>query len=1361
MAAAESDVEMAARKAPSTAEDNDKDKSERLMMAVKARSQALATAADPNDRFVHRMKFDKFLQHELDAQIIAEDGESIPAPTTATSWEQFKKQGLSKVYADHPSVKGRNRLTPPPERHWILVFIDHQTGMFSLLLWLGAVLCFIAYGLDKTQIDYAYLGAVLAIVVFVTGIFSFYQERKSNAVMEQFNKLQGSQVTVTRDGGKIKIDPVDVCVGDIVALEPGLSVPADLRMITVSNLKVEQSSLTGEPDAIAKNEVDWHENPLESKNLTFFGTSVTEGEGIGIAVMIGDNTIMGNIANMASSGDGRQTPINKEIHRFIKIVSAVAAFLGITFLIVGFALQVYTPIENLVFMIGIIVANVPEGLLATVTVSLTLTAERLRTKAVKVKNLEGVETLGSTTCICSDKTGTLTQNKMTASYMYLNMSSPSEGELPHLYNVRSMTSSKGAEVPDAVPVFKNMQDPALTYILYGANVVNESVFVDTAENLQRPIQERDCTNGNASDFGYTKWAEAMLRKQTGVAVENVGEPCLNLKQRKQMFTLMNVDDVDPTGKEPQPVRIPFNSRYKFMSSVNMVMDPVQQRMRPAVIMKGAAEQIFQRCSHFVDGGDFKPLNDQKVGEFLAVYDKLADDGERLISFCMRYLDDEVAGFDYQPSDLDDVAAKLDHMRDNEKADFLAKLGGVIRSPADYFATQPAATPKTAAEWAEAQKWFDSKGASAPFRKLDNQGDPNLANYPLGSAQYHAWNGVVGKDGVLPQTPAWDGMTFIGVVSLVDPPRDAVPPSILKCHEAGVKVVMVTGDHPQTAEAIARNVNIIRDGAETKRSYAKKAKLIREGKLERTALARYFEMDDVTCNLPAADREKWAEEKNKFAQGDSESIKPENKHKRVVRTHLEARVIPGHELMQMSEEEVQKAFMFRDLVFARTSPEQKLKIVNNAQAMGHVVAVTGDGVNDSPALKGADIGCAMGIAGTDVSKEAADMILLTDDFSAIVTGIEEGRVIFDNLKKSIAYTLSSNIPEISPFIMFILIQMPLSLTTVLILCVDLGTDMIPAISLAYERAESDIMRRPPRDSKEDHLVTAKLVSFSYLQIGVFQALAGFYSFFVVMNDYGFQMGDIPGAALFVMEFPTSKEGKISDECLCGGGAKDKYSGETYAVPIKNGQLDTSSSKYTKLKNKFGGGQVGEDQINKYCPSDKIGTGGSENWPFTWGCKYGGLRPQKKCKFDSDWWSRNWFYGDNPCYKSDEALRHAQTAAFISIVIVQWADLLICKTRILSIYNQGMNNNFMLFGLCSETVLCIMLAYLPFIHPALGTRDVVPFHWMPSFPYSILIFLYDETRKYLIRRHRRQEYPQGPKGPRDGNYKIGWIERYTYY
>ena len=224
----------------------------------------------------------------------------------------------------------------------------------------------------------------------------------------------------------------------------------------------------------------------------------------------------------------------------------------------------------------------------------------------------------------------------------------------------------------------------------------------------------------------------------------------------------------------------------------------------------------------------------------------------------------------------------------------------------------------------------------------------------------------------------------------------------------------------------------------------------------------------------------------------------------------AAVVHGQDLRDMTEKQLDEILNNHpEIVFARTSPQQKLIIVEGCQRNGAIVAVTGDGVNDSPALKKADIGVAMGISGSDVSKEAADMILLDDNFASIVTGVEEGRLIFDNLKKSIAYTLSSNIPEISPFLVFILVDIPLPLGTVTILCIDLGTDMVPAISLAYEKAESDIMKRKPRDSRLDKLVNERLISFAYGQIGMIQASAGFFTYYVIMAENGFLPDILPG------------------------------------------------------------------------------------------------------------------------------------------------------------------------------------------------------------------------------------------------------------
>merc|ERR1712066_200460 len=294
----------------------------------------------------------------------------------------------------------------------------------------------------------------------------------------------------------------------------------------------------------------------------------------------------------------------------------------------------------------------------------------------------------------------------------------------------------------------------------------------------------------------------------------------------------------------------------------------------------------------------------------------------------------------------------------------------------------------------------------------------------------------------------EGLRFVGLMSMIDPPRAAVPDAVLKCRSAGIKVIMVTGDHPITAKAIARSVGIISKGTET--------------------------VEDIAARTGR----------------DVKDINPRD---------ARAAVVHGGELKDLNEKQIDEILMYHtEIVFARTSPQQKLIIVEGCQRMGAIVAVTGDGVNDSPALKKADIGVAMGIAGSDVSKQAADMILLDDNFASIVNGVEEGRIIFDNLKKSIAYTLSSNIPEISPFLLYQMLGIPLALPTVMILLVDLGTDLAPAISFAHEGKEADIMQRAPRDPQSDNLVTWRLISMAYGQIGMIQASAGF---FVILAENG--------------------------------------------------------------------------------------------------------------------------------------------------------------------------------------------------------------------------------------------------------------------
>merc|ERR1712007_210054 len=444
----------------------------------------------------------------------------------------------------------------------------------------------------------------------------------------------------------------------------------------------------------------------------------------------------------------------------------------------------------------------------------------------------------------------------------------------------------------------------------------------------------------------------------------------------------------------------------------------------------------------------------------------------------------------------------------------------------------------------------------------------------------------------------DGLRFVGLMSMIDPPRAAVPDAVVKCRSAGIKVIMVTGDHPITAKAIARSVGIISDGQET--------------------------VEDIAArrNIPV------------------EEVNPRE---------ARASVVNGGEIKDMKDKDLDDILLYHnEIVFARTSPQQKLIIVEGCQRMGAIVAVTGDGVNDSPALKKADIGVAMGIAGSDVSKQAADMILLDDNFASIVTGVEEGRLIFDNLKKSIAYTLTSNIPEISPFLLFILADVPLPLGTVTILCIDLGTDMVPAISMAYETAESDIMKRQPRNPFTDKLVNERLISMAYGQIGMIQASAGFFVYFVIMCENGFWPSTLLGL---------------------------RRAWDSQAV--------------NDLEDSYG---------------------------------------------------QEWTYADR---KILEYTCH--TAFFVSIVVVQWADLIICKTRRNSVFQQGMKNHFLNFGLFFETLLAAFLSYTPGMDKGLRMYPLYINWWVPAIPFSILIFCYDETRKYLLRRQ--------PAG--------SWIERETYY
>ncbi len=969
-------------------------------------------------------------------------------PEVCNKFSTDPQNGLSEGQISSIRDKyGYNELTPPEKTPAWIKFLKILFEGFSLLLWVGAIMCFIAYGIDKSangdeaSADNFYLGAVLVAVVVVTAVFTFYQEAKSEAIMESFQKMVPQDANVIRDGKAKSIPAREIVPGDIVLVEKGDRVPADILILEAASFKVDNSSLTGESEPVLKTANATDEGVFETENLAFFSTNAVEGTARGMAIRTGDTTAVGHIASLATATGNDETPIRKEIKHFIKIISTIAVLLGISFGIISLAIG-YKAIEAVVFVIGIIVANVPEGLLATVTVALTLTAKKMAKKNCLVKNIEAVETLGSTSVICSDKTGTLTQNKMTVMHWWFNKKLI---ELNNTENEYGIDFDKEAKVWDKL---------ALCCIL-----CSKAEF--KAEQEDKSIPHKDVL-GDATEAGIFKMVCAI---QSEKYVNNIRDTW------------------------PRVAEIPFNSANKF----HVVIHETPQGINH-LFMKGAPEKILACCTSYREDDKDKPMDKSFKKKFEHMYEKLGGLGERVLGFC-----------------------------DNE-------------------------LPK---------KKFP-KG----FKFVTESGEEN---FPTAENR------------------------FLGLVALVDPPKTAVPHAIELCRSAGITVMMVTGDHPLTAKAIAQQVGIISPDSKTP--------------------------DDV------------AKEK----QIPVENVDPEE---------CKARVIHGQELKDMHESDLEAmVIQHPELVFARTTPEQKLKIVGANQKQGKIVGVTGDGVNDSPALKKADIGIAMGIAGSDVSKQAADMILLDDNFASIVNGVEEGRLIFDNLKKSIVYTLTSNIPELAPFLAFITAGIPLPLGTITILFIDLGTDMIPAISLAYEYPERDIMARQPRDPQKDRLVNARLIFLAYALIGVCQASAGFFIYFVIMAEHGWLPKD-----------------------------------------LVNLRKQWDSRDINDLEDSYG-----------------------QEWSY---------EQRKKLEYT--------------CH----------TAFFMSIVQVQWTDLIISKTRKVSIFEQGMRNRFLNFALCFETVLACFLIYLPYTNVALRLYALSPWYWFPALPFVAFIWIFDECRRIFIRK-----YPEG--------------------
>ena len=728
-----------------------------------------------------------------------------------------------------------------------LAFAKEFTHFFALILWLAAGLAFFAEHQAPGE-GMATLGWAILWVILINGLFSFWQEYRAERAITALQKLLPQQVKSIRAGNLTLMAAAELVPGDVVVLQEGDNVPADCRLLEAFALRVNNATVTGESlpkgrDALPSQA----EEILNSRNVLLAGTNVVAGEGRAVVFATGMHTEFGKIAHLTQVSGEPLSPLQKEIIRLSRLVALLAFLLGTGFFIIGRAMGL--PFwKSLLFGIGIIVANVPEGLLPTVTLSLAMATQRMARRNALIRHLPSVEALGAATVICTDKTGTLTQNKMQVEQLWL-----------------------------------------------GGNLLSANMLADKAPHYRALFEDAAlCHNLKQSE---SHW---------------LGDP-----MEVALVTLAQ-SSLGTLPAYPKTGEIPFDTDRKRLSTVH---DTPHGNM---LYCKGAPEMVLPRCGDVQTTTGVVTLDTAWRAQLLAAQQGMADQGLRVLALATRKLPD-------------------------------------------------------------------------------------------------------GEDGDLEQH-----MVLAGLVGLADPARPEVPDAIRKCHEAGIKVIMVTGDHPHTALAIARQIGLV------------------------------------------------------------ESLNPS--------------VITGDELKKLSNTQLQIALDAKEIIFARVGADQKMRIVLALKRKQHVVAVTGDGVNDAPALKAADIGISMGLSGTDAAKAAADMILLDDNFASIVAAVEEGRAVFDNIRKFLTYILTSNIPELVPYLAFALFKIPLPLTIIQILAVDLGTDMLPALGLGAEKPDPDIMRRPPRPRKQ-RLLNWGLMLHAYCFLGMMEAAVAMSAFFFVLNSGGWHYGQM--------------------------------------------------------------------------------------------------------------------------------------------------------------------------------------------------------------------------------------------------------------
>ena len=771
---------------------------------------------------------------------------------------------------------GPNKLKAIRRTPLIVRFIYNFTNLLAILMWVGSGLSFWA---GMPEAGWACMG-----VVFVNAIFSFWQEFKAEKAIDALKKLIPSYARVIRDGTEVKVLTGDIVPGDIIIVEEGDNIPADARLIEAQELRVNNSAFSGESKLSHKMAEGFQDGKgflwLEMPNLIFAGTSIAGGIGKAVVIATGMSTEIGKIAYLTQTVKEELSPLQKEVNRISKLIAAISVVMGVVFLFVGIIFTKMTFVVAAMFAIGLILGNVPQGLMPTLSLSLAMAVQRMVKRHALIKKLSSVETLGCTNVICTDKTGTLTTNEMSVRKIWVNdkiIEVAGSG-----YEPKGTFTFKGRSLsPD---VFKNDLD-----LLFRAAVLC---------NTAKLVLPSDTQHYWSIIGDPTEGALVTLAQKAGFDYE---------RQRREY---------------PAVKRFPFESVRKRMSSINRLPDSSL-----CVFVKGAPKEILELSTKIILDKSVAELTSSKKSEIIMQLDNFAEDGLRVLGLAYRTFD---------AKELSDTST--------QKAE---------------------------------------------------------------------------KD-----------LIFIGITGMYDPPRPEVKEAVEICKKAGIRVVMVTGDYQITALSIAKQVGIVSsDNAE---------------------------------------------------------------------------VITGTELADLTDEQLKDRLTKKEIIFARVNPEHKLRVVNVFKELGNIVAVTGDGVNDAPALKRADIGVAMGLRGTDVAKEAAEMILIDDNFASIVAAIEEGRAVFENIKKFITYIFAHLVPEAVPYIFYVIFKLPVPITVMQILAIDLGTELLPALALGTEKPEPGIMELPPRPKKKG--VIDKIVLFrGYIFLGLLEAAAVLIIYYFVLYQGGWKPG----------------------------------------------------------------------------------------------------------------------------------------------------------------------------------------------------------------------------------------------------------------